>query len=104
MSQQDQSEESKIYTEEHCSVSPSVKRIKTLTVSIICVFLNYIIMVNVFYAIQQIVLAILLLLINYVYNLKEEKDERHQFWESVFLGWLTITNLGKGKTHHSTDW
>ena len=30
--------------------------------------------------------------------MKEEKDERHQFWESVFLGWLTITNLGKGKT------
>ena len=69
-----------------------------MVLSIVCVFLNYIIVVNVFYSLHGIVLATLLLIINYFHILRAEKDRRHQFWESLFLGWLTITNLGKGKT------
>ena len=71
---------------------------KILTVSILCVFLNYFVIVGVFVQLQQFVLAIFLLITNYFYNLREENCGRNQFWESIFLGWLTITSLGRGKT------
>ena len=68
-----------------------VSLFKLLTLSILCVFLKFIVNVNIFMTIQNLLLAIPLLM-------GEEKKSRHQFCESIFLSWVTITNLGQGKT------
>ena len=68
-----------------------VSLFKLLTLSILCVFLKFIVYVNIFMIAQNLLLAIPLLI-------GEKKKSRHQFFESIFLSWVTITNLGKGKT------
>ena len=73
---------------------------KILSVSILCVFLNYLFIVSVFINICNVALAVFLRMAHFVYKLADEKDceRRQQFWESFFLSWLTITNLGQGKS------
>ena len=71
---------------------------RIMAVSILCVFFRggekvFIVIIG-----NWIVLAFCLLITNCCYNLRGEKDMGRQFFECCIMSFLTMTNLGRGKT------
>ena len=69
---------------------------KILAVSILCVFFKWVTVGIIFSYI--VVLAPCLVITKWCHNLEEEKEDDQHYIECCFLSWLTITNLGRGKT------
>ena len=69
---------------------------RILAVSILCVLFNG--FAAVIIEGYMLVLYVCLEITDRGYNLRGEKDEERQFDECYFMSWLTMTNLGRGKT------